>query len=165
LSIIQFTFTDILLPDSTTNLAGSNGFVKFKIAQQADLPDGTVIENKAAIYFDFNAPIITNEFFHTIGDPFGRIISSTNEVFYNNRKISIQPNPFHENAELFISGAPIKEGTLRLYNVLGREVQQQYFVGNQIHLQRSNLHRGIYLYAISVDNQLIATGKIQVSQK
>ena len=105
------------------------------------------------------------EVFHTIGEPFGRIISSTNEVFNNNLKISIQPNPFSENTELLISGASIKEGTLRLYNILGREVQQQYFVGNQISLKRNNLQSGFYLYAIIVDNQLIATGKIQVDQK
>lgn len=165
LTIIQFTFNDILLPDSTTNLEGSNGFVKFKIAQQPDLVDGTILENKAAIFFDFNEPIITNTVFHTIGEPFGRIISNTKNVLLSNREIIIQPNPFSESTQLSISGNLIKKGTLRLFNSLGQAVQQQSFSGNQITLQGNNLPSGFYIYSIVVDNQLIATGKIQVSKE
>jgi len=68
-NIIVFTFDNILLPDSTTNLVESNGFVEFKINQvDGNLPS-TLIENTAAIYFDFNDPIITNTVFHTIERP------------------------------------------------------------------------------------------------
>jgi len=69
LQIIHFFFDDILLPDSTTNLAASIGFVKFSIEMNKGLPLGTVIENKAAIYFDYNPPIITNTAFHTLHLP------------------------------------------------------------------------------------------------
>jgi uncharacterized repeat protein (TIGR01451 family) len=68
--ILHFVFDPIALPDSNVNEAASNGFVQFRIAQQPDLPDGTLIENSAAIYFDFNAPVITNTYRHTIGYPF-----------------------------------------------------------------------------------------------
>ncbi|MEM6967335.1 MAG: T9SS type A sorting domain-containing protein, partial [Bacteroidota bacterium] len=67
--ILKFTFDNILLPDSATNLVASNGFVKFKIAQRPNNLPGTVITNSAAIYFDFNLPIITNEVVHTIEIP------------------------------------------------------------------------------------------------
>lgn len=164
LNIIQFTFDDILLPDSTTNLEGSNGFVKFKIVQQPDLIDGTVFENKAAIFFDFNEPIITNTVFHTIGQPFGRIISSVKELRGANQEVIIQPNPFIESTQIVISGNPIKRGMLCLFNAVGQEVQQQSFVGNQITLQNNNLQSGFYIYSIVADNQWIATGKVQVSQ-
>ena len=164
LSIIQFTFEDILLPDSTTNLEGSNGFVKFKIAQQADLPNGVQLENKAAIFFDFNDPIITNIANHTIGEPFGRIISSTKNLLYASREIVVQPNPFSESTQISISGDAIKQGTLRLFNSLGQVARQQSFSGNQILLQRKNLQHGFYIYSIVAENQLIATGKIQLSE-
>jgi len=163
LSIIQFTFEDILLPDSTTNLEGSNGFVKFKIAQQADLPNGVQLANKAAIFFDFNDPIITNIANHTIGEPFDRIISSTKNLLYASREIVVQPNPFSESTQISISGDAIKQGTLRLFNSLGQVAQQQSFSGNQIRVQRKNLQNGFYIYAIIGENQLIATGKIQLS--
>ncbi len=64
--ILEWTFENIQLPDSTTNEPASNGFVKFKIKQKANLPDGTIIENRAGIYFDFEAPVITNTYAHTI---------------------------------------------------------------------------------------------------
>lgn len=41
------------------------GFVGFEVDLLSDLPSGTVIENNAAIYFDFNAPIITNTYQNT----------------------------------------------------------------------------------------------------
>ncbi len=68
-NILHFVFDPIVLPDSNTNLAASQGFVQFRIAQQPDLPDGTLIENRAGIYFDQNDPIITNTAFHTVGYP------------------------------------------------------------------------------------------------
>ncbi|AHM60017.1 hypothetical protein D770_08780 [Flammeovirgaceae bacterium 311] len=66
---IVWRFPKINLPDSTTNERASHGFVKFKIRPKPDLPLGTVISNKAEIYFDYNSPIITNEVFNTIGLP------------------------------------------------------------------------------------------------
>jgi uncharacterized repeat protein (TIGR01451 family) len=64
--ILEWTFNNILLPDSTTNEPASNGFVKFKVSQNPNLAIGTTIENRAGIYFDFNPPIITNTYLHTI---------------------------------------------------------------------------------------------------
>ncbi|SEQ59710.1 DUF7619 domain-containing protein [Neolewinella agarilytica] len=55
-----FLFEDILLPDSTTNLPGSQGFVTFEIQPFPDLDDFSTIDNTAGIYFDFNQPVITN---------------------------------------------------------------------------------------------------------
>lgn len=57
---VVFSFDDILLPDSATNPAASQGEVTFAIKQRPDLPHGTLFHNRAGIYFDYNAPIITN---------------------------------------------------------------------------------------------------------
>ncbi len=56
----EFLFENILLPDSTTNEPGSHGFVTFEIGIRPGTEDFTKIDNTAAIYFDFNGPIITN---------------------------------------------------------------------------------------------------------
>jgi hypothetical protein len=64
--ILVFTFANILLPDSSTDLAGSQGFVKFSMQLKDSLPLGTQIRNSAAIYFDFNEPIFTNEVVNTL---------------------------------------------------------------------------------------------------
>lgn len=66
--ILEFTFNDIQLPDSTTDLLGSQGFINFSIAPFDSLPHGTAVSNEAAIYFDFNLPVLTNTPFVTIHD-------------------------------------------------------------------------------------------------
>lgn len=67
--ILRFTFNDILLPDSTTNEVASHGFIAYEIQPRTGILPGQVIENKAGIIFDFNAPIITNTVIHTIAKP------------------------------------------------------------------------------------------------
>ncbi len=59
-NIVFFEFLNILLPDSNVNEIKSHGFVSFKIKPHPSVPSGETINNKAAIYFDYNAPVITN---------------------------------------------------------------------------------------------------------
>ena len=58
--VIRFDFPQIWLPDSTTNEPLSHGHVVYRIKENANLAVGNAIENTAYIYFDQNAPIITN---------------------------------------------------------------------------------------------------------
>ena len=66
--IAEWTFDNILLPDSNVNEPESHGFVKFKVQQLSGNTDGTLIENRAAIYFDFNAPVITNTAWNVVNE-------------------------------------------------------------------------------------------------
>jgi len=60
-NLLTVRFDNILLVDSFANEEDSHGFVKFRIdLKPTDLDPGDVIDNTAAIYFDFNDPIITN---------------------------------------------------------------------------------------------------------
>ena len=77
-----FDFNNIMLPDSTTNFEESQGYVAFSIMPVDGLPDPTIINNFAGIYFDFNPPIITNTT-ETI---------LTNEIMIN--QIEVESNPF-----------------------------------------------------------------------
>ena len=63
-----WTFRNINLPDSHTNLKASQGFIKYEINQMTNLANMTVVDNKAYIYFDYNPPIITNNVSNTILD-------------------------------------------------------------------------------------------------
>ncbi len=65
--VLVVTFNNINLVDSFTNERGSHGFFKYSIKLKDSIVTNTVVTNKAAIYFDFNAPIITNLTTHTIG--------------------------------------------------------------------------------------------------
>ncbi|MBC7886807.1 MAG: hypothetical protein H7Z13_02895 [Ferruginibacter sp.] len=79
-NIATWDFKKILLPDSATNQAGSNGFILFKIKPSAGLAVGDEFTNKAAIYFDYNLPVITNEDKTVIGANKG-ICPTGNAIF------------------------------------------------------------------------------------
>lgn len=58
--LTTFEFKGINLPDSTSNLEDSYGYVSYMILPKDGLPEYTVIKNSSGIYFDSNPPIITN---------------------------------------------------------------------------------------------------------
>jgi hypothetical protein len=74
--VLEWEFDSILLPDSNVNEARSHGFLTFQVKQNSDLAEGTVVSNRAGIYFDFNEPILTNEVTQVING-LDELISST----------------------------------------------------------------------------------------
>ena len=68
--VLTFTFNNIKLVDSFTNEKLSHGFFRYQIRLKDSVATSTKIDNKAAIYFDFNTPIITNKTTHTVGKEF-----------------------------------------------------------------------------------------------
>ena len=65
-----WTFDGIELPDSTSDEPGSHGWVEFTILpRRPELAPGTEIANRAGIYSDFNAVVLTNTVISTIQDP------------------------------------------------------------------------------------------------
>ena len=65
---VDFTFNDIYLPDATNNEAASHGYVTYEVRLLPNVSPGDVLLQEAAIYFDSNPAVITNETFHTIFD-------------------------------------------------------------------------------------------------
>lgn len=57
---VKFIFDNIFLPHEDANEAGSNGYITYKIKPKSNVVLGDVISGDASIFFDFNAPIITN---------------------------------------------------------------------------------------------------------
>ncbi len=158
--ILRFVFSPIALPDSNVNEAASHGFVKFRIAQKSDLPLGTVIENKASIYFDFNDAVVTNTAFHTIGAPY--VVSSTYNPRFPQVGVEVRPNPFQDQAVLEVKGHEMRDGLLRLYDAQGRAVQVQVFEGNQCKIERNGVLNGSYFFQITDQGVPVSSGSLQV---
>ncbi len=164
-NILKFTFLNIDLPDSTTNEIASHGFVKFRIAQQLDNPEGTIIKNSAAIYFDYNEPVITNETFHTIGENYIEILSY-DDIFTPGVHVKYYPNPFDQETTFEISYdneyviPDFETKTFHLFDVQGREIRQEQFDGNKFQFQRNGLATGLYFFEIEAKNKLIIGGKL-----
>jgi len=60
-NVLNFIFNPIALPDSNHNEPLSHGFVKFSVKPTSPVNIADTIYNSSAIYFDFNAPVITNQ--------------------------------------------------------------------------------------------------------
>lgn len=123
----QWTFDNILLPDSNVNEPESHGFVKFKINQMPSNPLGTEIMNEVGIYFDYNPAVITNTTLNTVSDMNfvvlggleGEFAGEKDEAYYS---LEIFPNP---NNGLFTIGFKVNEMQdviLHVTNILGQKV-------------------------------------------
>lgn len=161
--VARFALNDIVLPDSNTNEAASHGFVKFKIHQKPGNVPGTVINNSASIYFDYNDPIKTDTAFVTIADDDSIFqvqvytLSLTNEL-----EITVSPNPFEKYLQLnIVSGFSRKNFKVILIDVLGREVFRSAVVHDSSFMLFPRLEEsGIYFFRIYDDEELIGTGKL-----
>jgi len=160
--VVRFTFNNIMLPDSNINEAASNGFVKFKINQQEDNPDDTRIENSAAIYFDFNEPVITNNTFVTIGEKIFEVVNAAQEVHLEGVAAKVYPIPATEQITFELDGLQLSEGQLLLYDQLGRLAGTKQLKQSKFDYDCSELMPGIYWYQISNTDHLIVTGKLIV---
>ena len=156
--ILTFTFEHILLPDSNINEAASHGFIQFNIEQQKDLLPGVVIENRAGIYFDFNAPIITNTVFHTIGQAF--LISSTNTPEPKQNLLEIWPNPAEDVVTIRLEKHYKPGQRLVLRNTLGNVLREMPVQGQITELPRTGLPAGLYFVEILDGKGVLAIGKV-----
>ena len=160
--VVRFTFNNIMLPDSNVNEAASNGFVKFKIQQQADNPDDTRIENSAAIYFDFNEPVITNNTFVTIGENIFEVVNAAQEVHLPGVLAKVYPNPVREQITFELEGLSLSEGELLIYDQLGKLIATKQIGHSKFDYDCTDLVPGAYWYRVSAANELILTGKLIV---
>jgi uncharacterized repeat protein (TIGR01451 family) len=142
-NIILFKFNNIMLPDSNTNEPQSHGYVKFKIKPQANLPVNTSIQNKAAIYFDYNDPVITNTTNNTIVQPL-----STSEI--SSSFINIYPNPIKD--KIVINGTRTLH-QIQLFDITGRTVFQTECLNNNAIIDATSLSTGVYYLRFSNDNK------------
>jgi hypothetical protein len=156
---LQFLFSNIQLPDSNVNLAASNGFLKFRVAQKLDNPEGTLIENKAAIYFDFNDPVITNTTFHTINDHF--LTVGIDDPLTAAKGLKVFPNPTAD-AATFKFEQTVVNGRFELKNQMGQSIRNERFSGDQYLFERAGLPSGVYFFSVSAENGAVFTGKILV---
>ena len=143
--VATFNFPNINLIDSTTNDTSSIGWIQYKIKPISGLPNGTHITNRASIYFDYNAPVLTP----TASTWFGNV--GINETG-NTNLINIYPNPFTAQTTItFKDDASASSATLhtiKVINLLGECIQQQTTNSKQVVLDMTNYAKGIYFVRI-----------------
>ena len=158
---LTFTFYNIELPDSTSNWEASNGFVDFKITPRAETPIETMITNQAAIYFDYNEPVITNETYHTImGDYFEVLVTSVSHPTISNIEVTVAPNPFHGNCTFEIKNHKEEKYLLEVFDATGKLIQSENLTGTTLSFDGSRLNAGMYFYWLTAADGFKSTGRL-----
>ncbi|WP_367391740.1 T9SS type A sorting domain-containing protein [Lewinella sp. LCG006] len=157
-NVLVFSFPNINLVDSIANEPLSHGFVEYRITPKNDVANGTVIENSAAIYFDFNPPIITNTTWYTIGEAF--ILVAIDAPYQETLSLEVYPNPATPNTKLRLKGAPSQNTEMKLFNAQGQKVAQASFYHDQFPLGAMGLAKGVYFFQIWSEGAFLGSGKL-----
>ncbi len=136
---LLFSFDDINLPDSTSNLEGSNGYLIYKIKPLDSVVLGDNIESSARIYFDFNIPVLTNE----VNTEF---VIETSVMDLDENIVQLWPNPVSDR--LYIAPA-IDVKSINIINQLGQILLRSKSV-NEISV--SGLMTGTYYCEVTGTN-------------
>ena len=157
-NILRFTFNDIMLPDSNVNEIASHGFVKFAVRQMPDNPVGTLIENSAAIYFDFNEAVITNTTQHLVGEHFVEVINGV--VDHDRPPLRVYPNPSAGEVQFELPAEALGAAVFTLHDQLGRLMRVDTFEQGSYILNPHGLPPGWYSYSIRLEGTPAYSGKV-----
>ncbi|MBA5630490.1 T9SS type A sorting domain-containing protein [Moheibacter lacus] len=131
-NIVEFIFENINLPFDDTN---NDGYVVFKIKTLDTLELNDVFTNQAEIYFDYNSPIITNNYETTVSDEMNLSDVEINEFI-------IYPNPIKDSFQI---SSKEKIQKVEIFDSLGRIIKR--FTSKESYSIRE-LSTGIYFVRI-----------------
>ena len=137
-NILTVRFNNIMLPDSTSDYEGSMGYFQYRIKPFPNLPNGSQISNTAYIYFDYNAPIITNttENNFDITVPVKSLASTENSF-------GLYPNP---SSGVFKFKDTKNLNSVEVYNILGEKILSQT---NQKTINLNGFSKGVYFARVN----------------
>lgn len=132
---VEFIFEGINIPFDDAN---NDGYVVFKIKTKSTLLVDDTFSNDAEIYFDFNAPIITNNYVTQIVE---EGLSTQNYNILNTR---VYPNPVND---ILTIESNLTIQSMSVFDIRGRKVLELFENGsNQINM--SALKTGIYFVKV-----------------
>ncbi len=150
--IAKFTFNHINLPTAASDSVTSSGLFTYTIKTKAGLPDGSQFKNRAAIYFDYNAPVITNSTINTL-------LGTTTGVqqVASSLSFSVYPNPagnvFYTQVNSPVTGST----NIVVSDITGRVVIEKPVAiqagMTKITTDAGQLAAGIYLVSLTGDIQ------------
>ena len=140
---VEFIFQNINLPFDNAN---NDGYIAFKIKTKPNLILGDSFSNSANIYFDYNFPIITNDYLTTVQNPLG--IHENDNI----NEIIAYPNPVKDNLHFETTKQILKA---EIYDINGRIINATGVNNNAINL--NGLKTGHYIVKIFTDSEVLYT--------
>ena len=141
---VEFIFENINLPFDDAN---NDGYVAFKIKTKSTLAVGDTFSNGANIYFDYNAPIMTNTYTTTI-------TALGTQGFDLGSMFTLSPVPT-KNSLTITAKQDIVMTSVNIYNTIGQLVQVTTNPSETIDV--SGLKTGSYFIKIISDKGTAST--------
>lgn len=166
--VLTFVFNGINMPDSSTNVLLSNGFIDFSIKSKPSIQEGTIIKNQAAIYFDYNNPIVTNTVFHTIKSEYITDFSQANLITFENLSTGVTPKndpmtlivyPNPSTGNVYFEIEKYKDIDLEIVDVTGNLIFQESVNSSTIEISKSVFKKGIHYYFLKDKGEVVKSGK------
>ncbi|MCH8554058.1 MAG: T9SS type A sorting domain-containing protein [Schleiferiaceae bacterium] len=154
-NVAHFIFDNIFLPDSASDPDGSIGYFIFKAPLKTPMALGDSISNRAYIYFDFQAPIITN-------DAWVKVVENTVSVNPSelNQRLNVFPNPSQGTFTINFDMASIRYMQLQVINAMGQVVLQDGAVTTSDFYQKTidlnGQAKGVYLLQIKTEKGIVS---------
>ncbi len=148
--VLTFRFMGAELADS------ARAWVKFRVSQVPDLALGTVIYNRAWAYSGFDAPLPTNETFHTIGP--GLLLGAGGNPKPPEPVLRAWPVPTTEGVTIKMGEAG--DYVCQLTDLLGRLVWEQKFSGKLLLISEQELPTGVFVATVFKDGQRVGQAQI-----
>lgn len=171
--ILKITFDSIRIfsggGTGEAEAVSRQGYVSYRLSQEPNLTTGTVIRNRAAVYFDYEAPVFSGQVRHVVGcaDIFtedGCLLTSTDRNLPRATGVNIKasPNPVSDRTTVQITGwnPQNTEFNFRLFDATGRTVYETSFQGDNFEFLRPNLAGGAYFYEVSGGGYLLGGGHL-----
>ncbi|HEY0978055.1 MAG TPA: T9SS type A sorting domain-containing protein, partial [Flavobacteriales bacterium] len=158
--VVRFTFNNIMLPDSGTDMLASNGYITYKIDHRPEVEEGTRVENTAAIYFDLNPPVITNTTWNTLGTLSTGVEEKV--IPLDDDAITVFPNPAQGSTTVRFGNAFKGRVQVDLLDATGRLIRTVNRRSDTVTITGNDLPSGLYfLRAVSDDgNGIVRTARV-----
>ncbi|HRH65591.1 MAG TPA: T9SS type A sorting domain-containing protein [Bacteroidia bacterium] len=147
-NILRFNYANIQLMDSTTNEAGSHGFIQFKVKRLDNLPFGTTFSNTAYIHFDYNPAVATN----TVSATLDNVLSVGEDI---SKEFKLYPNPAHDVITITHTTSHLQEQcTCTVFSLIGNPIKSFSFPDKpSTNLNIADLKSGIYFLKFEVNQK------------
>lgn len=132
---VEFVFQNILLE------SGGHGNVLLKVQSLGTLQQGDMVNKQADIYFDYNFPVVTNDY-ETIFQ------SLSNPDFETDNSISIYPNPTSGMVNI---RSDFNVKSIELFDVQGRLLQTNIVNENNSTINVATQASGVYFVRVVSD--------------
>jgi len=145
------------------------GYVSYRLSQKPNTTQGTVIRNRAAVYFDYESPVLSGEVRHVVGcndlyDENGCLLTTSDRNLPQAAGvyIKVSPNPVIDRTTVQILGWESRhtEFNFQLFDASGRQVFRNSFRGDNFEFLRPPVASGAYFYEITGNGFIIGSGHL-----